>query len=250
MNKTYLGAYWVSRQLTFRGYISAVQQFLAELQRVHSVFKQLYEVGDKPNDMVAIDEDLGNLEQIALERAYDRESKKYSATNPDGSPTLGAISATGYYLQFDNNKNNPKERVTVSIGAGMENPRLTNAIIIKFPEVGYPEFQDPAFVTRLLAIVVEYWQPQQAIVSSGSFRDLTYDEKTGFFIGWLTYLSNPSICQALPADISCEPFGSRGALITVSPHMSSAENPGDVTTAITIASTLREKGLMTYEAVA
>ena len=134
----YLGAYWNCRPLSLGDYVESLKSFLLTLQQLHPLFKELYEVGNEPNDETLIADDLSNLVAVARQHAWDKKApgKWYSRLDADGKPTLESTSETGYSLLISNGAESKKGEnyVYLSIRAGTNSQWLSDAVVIGFSE--------------------------------------------------------------------------------------------------------------------
>ncbi|WAI49632.1 Imm52 family immunity protein [Pseudomonas triclosanedens] len=234
--EVFLGIYWRARPITLGEYLRNTKDYLRRLQEIHPIFRELYDVGRKPNAETAIAPDLNNFYEVAREKIYNKENE-YSHTDVSGHPTLDATCEFGYSLMMSN-KNSAKEgKVCVSVGAGSSIDGLFNTVIIDFPEYQYPEFINKPLSLDLLKASIECWSPESGLVTNMDFFYLTYDNWDSLPVGWMTYSDNPSVCQLLPPHIQCERFGP-GSLITVSEEVSSVDNPEHVEKALAISNCL------------
>lgn len=245
----YFGAYWGARSLSLGEYIQSFGSFLLSLQRLHPAFKGLYHVGKKPHDETPVSDDMSNLAELSLERAWDRKAprKWYSDVGPDGFPTLSSVSEKGYLMIVANGDKAKKgsDYVYISLMAGATSQWLNNAAVIRFSGLDDTPFSDSGLATRVLNLMAEHWSPDSALVTREDFRDLTYMQDDGRSIGWMTYFSNPAVAAALPDAIDHRPFGPQGGvLITTAPHLPSAEDAEAAASAIQVAEALRSQGLM------
>lgn len=238
----YLGAYWKNRRLTMREYIAASKQYLAELQALHPVFRELVSWGNTADSAVVLRPDLSNLDDLILSRSYSKDAI-YSRPRPDGGPTLESDCSRGFISNYSNNRDPRDGKVQVMITAGSFSPWLSNAVVINLPTMRFPEFLEYGFVHRLLALSVKCWLPQMSVVSSNEFRDKLGGEGGRKTIGWLTWFADPAVREALPAGVESELLGN-GVLVTTTRAVLSADYPAQVETASRIRSALQSKGLL------
>lgn len=251
----FLGAYWNRRKLTLREYADMSKAYLQGLRDLHPAFKDLYEVGDKPNDEAPLADDLSNLDELVYHRSSNERSK-YEHINSDSTLSWKSTGDAGFGMIFNTGKSYTAGGITLSISAGKYFPEIPNAVTINFPRrdhpefaAKYPDFHSYGFLKRLLALTVKVWNPEAVFVTSKSFRDkvdfkddAVYDEN--WQVGWLTYLENPEATAALPPEIAHEPLDASGVLITTTREIASATNPEHVATALLIRDTLHARGLL------
>ena len=95
-----------------------------------------------------------------------------------------------------------------------------------------------------MKLLIEYCHPDYGFMTygkegrqPGELKDNVRLAQT-FPIGWLTYLSDPSVDQRLPDDIEREVLASGGTLITLKRSLPSPDNAADVATATRIRDAL------------
>jgi hypothetical protein len=236
----YLGAYWKSRPCTLREYIVDTKRFLARLGALHPIFQGLVITGKTAASGVKLPPDLNNLDEL-LFRLAPRDDALFTHAHPDGSPTLDSTSPIGFLTSYANTQP-PAQEVSVRITAGMDSPRLTNAVVLTLP-MGMSEFQDYAFVRRLLEATVDCWAPSRAVVTSSAFRQKLGEPGGSQTIGWMTWFDDPAVCKVLPETIQCEPIAG-GMLVTTTQEVISPDRPGHVAVANQIRSSLFKHGIL------
>jgi hypothetical protein len=243
--RVYLGAYWRKRPIYLGQFIETLQQFLQELGSFHPVFTNLSEIGGKPNAEIATKEDWSNFTAIALERAWNDTVplSRHTHLDQNNKPTLATVSRTGFHLHFQNDGYNKRKCLGtyISVSAGATSPYLNSAVVIHLPTTQYPEFAEVDFVSRLYQIVEKHWQPNDGLVSSENFRDLTYSQErtTIAAVGWLSYVTDKTLLAGVPPEfrqIAC----ANGSLVVTSEELSSAENPEHVSRAMILRDILQK----------
>jgi hypothetical protein len=236
----YLGAYWKSRPCTLREYIADSKRFLARLGALHPIFQELVITGKAPASGVKLPPDLNNLDEL-LFRLAPCEDALFTHARPDGSPTLDSTSPMGFLTSYTNAQP-PAQKVGVRITAGMDSPRLTNAVVIDLP-MGVSEFRDYAFVRRLLETTVDCWAPSRAVVTSSAFRKKLGEPGGSQTIGWMTWFDDPAVCKVLPETIQSEPIAG-GLLVTTTQEVISPDRTSHVAVANQIRNSLLKHGIL------
>jgi hypothetical protein len=254
MNHYYIGAYWNSRKLTLREYADATKQFIGLLCKTHSVFNDLYYVGSKPNAEVKLEPNLDNLDDLIYQESWDRKIK-YEKANADGSPIWETVDRLGFGMTYDTGKSEQNGGVGVSIRAGKFSPWLTNSVTISFPLAKHPAFPHPefyeyTFAEQLLELTVNFWKPEAALLTEVDFSDEVDFEfgsdtyQNNWSVGLLTYLENPKVAVALPADIEHHRVEAGGELFVTTREIADVENPSVIEKAIRIRDYLHQRGLL------
>jgi hypothetical protein len=219
-----LEAYWSdARPLTLRQYAETTWAFLRELGEFHPVFARLAVADEKRGAEIAIAEDGGNLEGIALERARDKKAPPgaYTKLDEHGHLTPESLTAErGFTLSFQNMAYDPDSKL-LTIKGGAEH---YNRLIICLPVVRYPEFAQADFASRLYRIVEKHWHPREGLVSYLAFNGLNHAPPGRIGIGWLTYVADKDLLSRIPPGVRQIPCG-EGVLIVTSEELSSPNNP-------------------------
>lgn len=193
MNEYFIGAYWQERPKTLRQYADETREFLRQLQQLHPAFRQLEWVGDRPNSAIAVQPDRANLDGLIYAHA-GAEDEDYDVCNPDGTPTWLSKSEDGFGMWYNNGKAASGGGMSIAIYGGQYGTYLPmpNNVVISFPEptcdkFPYPEFYNPAFLKNLFMQMVQFWQPDEGIVTTHTFAEAMASDAIPR-IGWLTYL--------------------------------------------------------------
>lgn len=236
MNRYMVGAYWQGRPATLRGYAQASEQFLRLLQRLHPAFQELDWVGERPNAAVAIGPSLANLGELIYTHAgVDAHGE---IDHADRAPGWDGPSEDGFCMWYSNGKSAAAGGISIAIHDGQQGycAPLPNSVVITFPEAAcasfpYPEFFNAAFLARLLALCVECWRPDEALVTACSFAQaMAGDALPG--AGWLTYLRNGDAVAVLDDDryasvyVNDHPAG--GVILALGPALILPPDSGQV----------------------
>ena len=218
MNEMFIGAYWRERPLTYGAFLAHASEFLGALPSAGLKPARIYLQGDGPGSKVEVVPGSDEFYRRTRALGFDPKYKNYSEFGHDGSPLLAATSPVGFTLSFSDS---PGDKVTssalnINITAGAHNPRISNAVLVSLPQEGACAVVSVERIRALMQLIVEFWKPAQAIVTSSDFNDEAFDSKQP--MGWITYVADPKACEAVPSGIACEPFG-EGALLTIADAM-------------------------------
>jgi hypothetical protein len=242
-------AYWTPlHDVKLGEYLDKLKQFLTALQKVHPIFRQLHETGNRPNSTFAIEPDLGNLDAHMRKALYDKECQ-YSHIASDGLPAPDSTSSIGYRGSFmshpKNTRANDSVRTVVSTSTGMVDI-LTGLAHIEFPFEGAPEFFDAEFQKKLFHLLVEIYKPDHALINQAPFLEKIAPYEFGLIrLGTITYFANKHIADAIPEDIEREPFGD-GVLVTISREWPDPDNARQVQAVKRVRDLLHVKGLLKW----
>ncbi|AZZ55547.1 Imm52 family immunity protein [Rathayibacter iranicus] len=205
----YLGAFWQPRELTFGQFTIQVRKFLEGLRELHPVFKTWYVLGDRMNDEKPLGADLQHLEKLMLERGWDRSAPKhfFAHLDDDGCPTANSTTSVGwrFSLVTEPERQQTRDFVYVSIFAGTTSPRLLNRVLLKVGDPASP-LLDPVVSERVFRYMIEFWNPDRALVTERAYRDAVHDSETKEQLGWLNYRADPSFVEFLPDGVRHEPL--------------------------------------------
>lgn len=203
----YLGAYWTGREQTFGQFTESVRQFVGGLSSIDPSFQHLWVLGDKPNDEIAVEGDLGNLEAIALARGWDRSTPSAWITqlSDAGTPTRDSTSRTGWSLALVTAReaDEDPQYSYIQIFAGGPSQSSVN---IKTRDRS-SSLLVPNAAAGLLRYVVQCWHPDRALFTEKAFRNAVKDSETNEQLGWLNYRANstsPNLAAVLPPSVARE----------------------------------------------
>jgi hypothetical protein len=237
----YLGAYWQQGRCTLREYIAASHRFMSRLGTLHPVFQELIMTGKTPEAGVRLLPDLTNLDELVL-RLAPSDDDLFSHPDPDGRPTLDSEAGHGFMTNYSNKSPRTEGKVGVSIIAGTDSPRLTNAVVIELP-MGFREFRQYGFVKKLLETTVGCWEPSMAVVTCYTLVEKLGGKGGTQTIGWMTWFKDAKVAKALPKKAERETLAN-GVLVTTTRELLSAENPDHVATARKVRDSLLQQGYL------
>lgn len=207
--KVIAGAYWAGRQTTFGEFVDQVRECLRRLQAFDASFAEVRVLGHKANQEITLDADLGNLDSVALLRGWDRKAPPqwFTSLTDTGEPTRDSTSRVGWRLSIVTSpeSDNDPNQIYLSISAG--HPR-NNAVYIEFTNQSSP-LLSASTAKELLKLLIRCWSPQEAVLTTSSFRVAVSASNADTQLGWLNYRSNadlPDLGAVLPATIKREPF--------------------------------------------
>lgn len=205
----YLGAYWTGRELTFGQFVESVRQFTLGLSRIDASFEHLWVLGDKPNEEIAVEGDLANLEALTLARGWDRSTPAAWITrlSDGGEPSWDSISRTGWSLALVTAPEATKDPQYSYIQIFAGGP-AQSSVNIKTRDKS-SSLLLPRTAASLLRYVVEFWHPDRAVFTEKAFRNAVKDPGSSEQLGWLNYRSNviaPRLNKVLPAAVEREEF--------------------------------------------
>jgi hypothetical protein len=232
------------RDVTLGEYIEMLKKYFGALQKLHPVFRQLYETGNRPNSIVAIKPDFSNLEVHLRKRLYDKECR-YSHIASDGLPALDSTCSSSYSTSY---MSHPKDTLadlnlttTVDLSTG-------GGAGVDFPLEGAPEFYDYDFQKKLFQLHIDFFKPYNALIFQYNFwvKTTTEDDMgTGIRVGTITYFADKRIADAIPEDVEREPFGD-GVLVTISRERPDPDNAKQVRDVKRVRDILHAKGLLKW----
>ncbi|MHC2186471.1 hypothetical protein ACVLV4_002129 [Rathayibacter agropyri] len=205
----YLGAFWQPRELTFGQFTIQVRKFLEGLRELHPVFETWYVLGDRMNDEKPLGADLQHLEELMLERGWDRSAPQHFFTHldDDGCPTANSTASVGwrFSLVTEPERQQTRDFVYVSMFAGTTSPRLLNRVLVKVDDPASP-LLDPVVSERVFRYMIELWNPDRALVTEQAYRGAVRDSETKEQLGWLNYRADSSFVEFLPDGVRHEPL--------------------------------------------
>lgn len=254
-NELWLSVNKKARLHTFGEFINASIGALKLLQPIHSCFRQgLYLLGDSAKTSVPLAIDGANVEAHVTKYGWDREAPwKPSGLSPQGEVTRESIASLEFRFTVSSTKRPREGQLRLEFSCSGTRSSIQNVCMsIDFPVTGEPAFYESEFVHELITALAEYWHPQFIDVTTGAFAKATRSPVKEYRhhrpLGWMNYIARPGVCDVVPADVQCEPFGSDGgALITLQRDPISADDPEAVARAISVRDALLPGGWLSFD---
>lgn len=232
---------------TLGEFAERARNFLFELIPLHPGFSDLRLVGKSIKDSPPLAADLSNLKDWILRRAWmDRLpiGCEYTNLDLDGRPTLDSRSGLGFELGVSNLKG-WDGKVDISFSDGNRESAICNIVL---PRKDHPEFQQSALMRKMLEVVVRHSSVYYASVANGGWHNAVNwleeqatDNLRNIEVGWLTYVEDASIADALPSDIAVQPLG-HGVMFQLCERFLSYERPEDVALGLRVKGALAAAG--------
>lgn len=232
---------------TLGEFAERAHDFLLELIPLHPDFANLRLVGKSVKDSPPLAADLSNLKDWILRRAWlDRLpiGCEYTNLDLDGSPTFDSRGGLGFRLGVSNLKG-WDGKVDISLSDGNGPSAICN---IDLPRKDHPEFQQSALMRKMLEVVVRHSSVYYASVANGGWHNAVNwleeqatDNLRNIEVGWLTYVNDASIADALPLGIAVQPLG-HGVMFQLGDRFLSYERPEDVALGLRVKSALAAAG--------
>jgi len=236
--------------MTAAEYLAFSKGLVQILTQFDPVFGGLIIHGDDINQKIA--DDLGDFDEHVFNYMNDEENCTYA--NPDRNNrklTLDSTCRPGFHIIFSNKKS--FSDFTLMISCGSKRLSRIGLIDIGFPSARQAKYQDYEHISRLMKLVIEYCQPDNAFMSYGRIDGQRKDEIKLEYesekparltmthpIGWLNYFRDPEVKSRLPADLDTEMLATGGTLIALKRSLPTADNKSDVATAIRIRNALMQ----------
>jgi hypothetical protein len=125
---------------------------------------------------------------------------------------------------------------------------VSNVCLVDLPDKGVAaeRLLQVSVLTRILRGVVVIWEPEWAVVTSSSLRNMqTESGEAGTFVGWITYFSHRrGRVPPLPFPVQVEPVEDKGSLVILTPERFSTSNSAHVALAHHVAEQLARADLL------
>lgn len=201
---------WTHRPQTLGEFIDACAGFLKVLPSVHPLFgADLHILGCSQADSPRLAPDLSNLEPELLRSAWNSSAGPSCCDhlNHLGMPTRQSHSRLGFFTYVNNLRPHSEDNVLIYLNAASTGGSQGGGFGITLPHAAGPEFRNLDFLRRLLAVVVEYWRPEQAGITNHPLRVVPDERGLDCRVPWLTYVDEPETAEELPSDIARERLG-------------------------------------------
>lgn len=231
-------------RLTFDEFSQTCHAFMRDLVALHSGFEGLSFVraGD-PRRHATLQPDLSNLDEGLQLHGWSPNLKQYSDVDAQGRPTR---QSQGYYHLLLSNWRDVDHKVDVSVRMSPVN-HLPSTCVIDLPGPSHPEFRSRGLSLDLLGVVFKHWPVRYASYAPQGWNrrfnwSLPENERAGCFeIGWHTFVDDPRVAEALPADVTVQRVGT-GILFTLFDEMPDVNDPATVERARDVRARLAEAG--------
>lgn len=241
---------WKSRPFTTQEYLNFTRGLLQLLEGFDPIFQNIIMASNVEDRYFDFKSDWSDFDSKVFHnlKISDDDIAYQNSDTDNISLTLASYSfmgfSTAYMPQGDMSK------TYISISAGINDSR-SNVVNLYFSREKAPCFNDLTFVRQLIITLINYCQPDYAMVISDSFWDaldgIESDgiDENGYVIqsdmrpvGWLTYIADGEVAAILPDNIQTERLGTGGVLITLQAQMPTAEQTEAVETARNIQKTI------------
>ena len=229
MNEShYVGAYWLARRETVEDCARRAETFFSLLATCDPSLTHWFETG------WTLEEALTHpfeADAVSIAKAFNQQERR-----PD----------EGFSLRIWNGV--PHEAASTSLLCGEASLWVSNVCLVDLPEEGSAadRLLQVSLLTRMLRCMVVSWEPEWAVVTSGSLRRMqTESGEAGTFVGWITYVSHRrGQVPPLPAPVQVEPVEDKGSLVILTPERFSTSNPAHMELAHQVAEQLAWAGLL------
>lgn len=234
----YAGAYWAARREDATACARRAQSFLLALAHCSPLFSRwLIPHASRGQPPILLEPELPLLQQM-----LSRERVR----NDEG----GIIEDLGFRLYADTGgprDGHPSEHAHLSIRCGSYTAPVGNSCVLSLPSQG-PQLERVmagTVLTKVLHAMALAWEPDWAVATSDSHRELALKRSAGTFTGWVMYFSHRrGSVPPLPAPVQVEPVEDKGTLITLTPERFTVSNPAHVELAAHVYQRLNEAGLL------
>jgi hypothetical protein len=235
------------KDCTLGDFAEKAQAYLSELLPSHPVFSNLRLVGKSMKDSPPLENDLSNLRDWIYRRSWWKKMPtgvEYTDRDSKGQPTSKSMGGMGFKVCVANLKD-WDDKVSINFEAGVN--RSSNICNLTFPRKNHPEFEAQPFMGDLLGIIVKHWPVRFASLANGGWNNAVNwlgemkDFQQNVEIGWLTYVADPTIAEALPPDIKAHRLGP-GVVFQLAEHFTSYKNPDDVALGLRVKQALAAAG--------
>ena len=198
----YLGAYWGARPEPAQQCAARLSRCLGALATASPALATWYRKGDSADVRYPVGTGAAELTELLLSGRNRRDM--------DGS----VLEQLGFRAGLWNG-GSPAVEFTVACGASPRGRPQANNALLKFPsaEGEALALYDLAVMRRVLAAVVEAWDPDWATVTSHPLRTAQAAAPGTPIVGWLTYLSSPAPAS-VPPPTTVEPMSAGSLVVT------------------------------------
>ncbi len=242
MVDTKILAYWHDKPLRAHEAFAQIGDFLRQVQARHPAFSNFHIAN--PKGYRPIEADLSNLipELVGVlipDRTYRNDDPD------DDSFSMNSFCRYGFGATFTNAKRSRDQTVDLNVYCGSlarlppfdDSP---NRVVLTIS----PEIETPELLRNVFELTAQFWRPQRGMITRPEIRDLLDQPAGEVKPGWLTYIANPEVASALPADITHRPYLD-GVVIQAAEQPGRSDDAEYVRKVLRIRNLLRSKGLLT-----
>jgi hypothetical protein len=194
----YLGAYWGSRASPAGEIARTAAEFYRSIRELHPLLAEMV-VSKKGAERTLLTGEPGR-DSLAILGAMQNDDDVYR--DQTGAPISfgeGALKKAGFVIGlYPLRESLGAESIDVSINAGsFDVPGLGNAVTVTLPASASFDARNLPLTRQMLNMLIRYWAPAFALLTSYDFLEAVEDEKTSAHVGWLNYFSDFSNAPAL-----------------------------------------------------
>lgn len=232
-----------SKPYTLDEFVERCRNFLSELIPLHPGFER-YHFVNGPKKAPALAADMSNLKDWIWSHGWRKKfAASYTDRTPDGHLTGASVG------QFDLSLSNwkgfdGKFDMRLSTGA----PSGSGTIcVMTLPRRDHPEFLAGPLPMQLFELTLKHWPVRYASYGTGGWNEKVnrvedQAERIGCFeLGWHTFVNDPSVAEALPADVPVRRVG-QGIVFTLFDRMPDYNNPEHLERGLRVRDALKAAG--------
>ena len=235
-------AYWENRPLAAEEAFGKVDAFLRRLQSFSDVFSQIYAANLNTRRHVPLSPDFSNL-HAELIAGQDPERGFVNEDPEEASFSMTSRAIQGFGGDFATVPKNAQTGCWLGIRCGVYEGFLSENSPNMVDITVSPGLATPEFLRGLLEQTVAFWRPAEALVTRpkvDALLDMPVEEAS---VGWLTYIADPTVADAVPPDMPHEPLAD-GILIQAAERPGKEDDAAYVARLIRLRDTLRPAGFL------
>lgn len=228
----YAGAYWRLRKETPEECGRRAEAFFRALAPIDPCFSRWFKQGRSRKEAIKhrIETDPSTLEKM-FRRGKDR-----------------VVEELGFRISGWNGERNDDDACGFFITCGGDADRVSNVCLLHLPNGDGPNAErvrTASVLTGVVRAMAMAWDPDDAIATSESHRELIPKPLPDALVGWVTYLSRRrGTVPPLPAPVHIEQVEDKGTLLVLTPERFTASNPEHVALAERVQQLLDRAGLL------
>ncbi|MBA2443916.1 MAG: immunity 52 family protein [Nocardioidaceae bacterium] len=174
----YVGAYWGERRESAGACAQRLQACLGALAELDGALSGWRPKGSRPTaEFPSVGTDLASLESLVASGRNRRDVGK------------GVIEELGFGVALWNGDSRRSIGLRMTCGA-FAGPRVANVFTLQLPDDDLCSWMPWPKARRLMEIMVTYFDPQWATLSSHEWREAQRSDPGVPVVGWLTYLTD------------------------------------------------------------
>jgi hypothetical protein len=238
-DRFYIGVYWGARKQSILESAESIFEVYHSLTKIDKIFDEIAFIGKKEKHKINFKEyDYQKIEDLANLILY-KNKKQIEKYNPGKIVDIHFSEPVGFVTSYEIPYRN--KSIDLYWSAGSYSERLTNSLIIDFPK----EMNvDTDLMEKVFTNVINCLKPKWGVVLSRKFEsEISKQDISEFFIGWMNYFSKEIPLPLLPSGIIERPINQSGVILITTQEKFDYLNEKHTKLAMSLIDVFRENNI-------